>query len=169
MPADVKWHFIGALQSNKAKALAAVPNLYMVESVDREKTARALNKAMTDSDKEGRLKVTVQVNTSGEDSKAGCAPGETIALARFVEEECPRLQLVGLMTIGAPDDAEEPVAFQTLAEERGKVVRELGKEAGELMLSMGMSDDFERAIRMGSDSVRVGSTIFGEREYPKKD
>lgn len=169
MPMDIKWHFIGALQSNKAKMLVGVPNLYMVESVDREKVARALDKAVGDMQREGRLKVMVQVNTSGEDSKSGCAPGETIELARFVDEECAKLELVGLMTIGAPDEAEEPVAFRVLREEREKVARELGRGVGELILSMGMSEDFERAIRMGSDSVRVGSTIFGEREYPKKE
>lgn len=169
MPMDVKWHFIGALQSNKAKLLVGIPNLYLVESVDREKTARALDKAMGDMRREERLKVMVQVNTSGEGSKSGCTPGETLALARFVVEECASLELMGLMTIGAPDEAEEPVAFRMLREERGKVARELGKGGEELMLSMGMSEDFERAIRMGSDSVRVGSTIFGAREYPKKE
>lgn len=168
MPDDVKWHFIGGLQSNKAKVLVSIPNLYVVESVDREKTAAALNKAVTAVERMEKLKVMVQVNTSGEESKFGCEPGETGRLAQYVEEKCENLDLIGLMTIGAPDTSEEPEAFKILAKEREAVAKELGKEETELSLSMGMSGDFEAAIRMGSDSVRVGSTIFGAREYPAK-
>lgn len=172
----VRWHYIGALQSNKAKALMKVKGLWCVESVDREKTAAALEKAAAAAGRglaaeDGavaaeQLRVMVQVNTSGEESKAGCAPGEAVGLARYVVEECASLQLVGLMTIGAPDDAERPAAFSALAECRGDVERELGLEG--LELSMGMSGDFERAVAMGSDSVRVGSTIFGARDYGPK-
>lgn len=165
LPKDITWHFIGALQSNKAKLLVSVKNLDVVESVDRRKVAAALNKAVKMRESGGKLKVMVQVNTSGEESKAGCKPGESVELAKFVEEECDGLELVGLMTIGAPDDSEEPVAFKVLAEEREDVESKLGREKGSLILSMGMSGDFERAIKMGSDSVRVGSTIFGAREY----
>lgn len=167
MPDDVMWHFIGGLQSNKAKVLLSVPNLYVVESVDREKTAKALNKAVTAVERNDKLKVMVQVNTSGEESKSGCEPGETVQLAQYVEEKCDNLDLIGLMTIGAPDDSDEPKAFKVLAKEREAVAKELGKDEEELILSMGMSGDFEAAIQMGSDSVRVGSTIFGARQYPR--
>lgn len=167
LPSDIKWHFIGALQSNKAKTLVALENLHVVESVDREKTATALNKAVVALGREP-LKVMVQVNTSGEESKSGCEPGETVHLAQYVERKCDGLELIGLMTIGAPDDAEEPVAFRVLKGELEAVEKDLGRERGSLMLSMGMSGDYERAIRMGSDSVRVGSTIFGAREYPNR-
>lgn len=168
MPADVKWHFIGALQSNKAKVLVQVPNLYVVETVDREKTAAALDKAAASVGREDRLCVMVQVNTSGEESKSGCSPGETAKLASFVDKECAHLELIGLMTIGAPDTSEKPDAFRVLAEERQAVAESLARETSSLKLSMGMSGDFEAAIRMGSNSVRVGSTIFGAREYPKR-
>ena len=168
MPEDIRWHFIGALQSNKAKILVGVANLYVVESVEREKTARALNKAVESCDRKRRLKVMVQVNTSGEESKSGCQPGETSALARFVVEQCDGLELIGLMTIGAPDSSEEPEAFRVLGRERDAVAEALGWEKERLELSMGMSGDFEAAIRMGSDSVRVGSTIFGARDYGSK-
>lgn len=168
MPNDVKWHYIGGLQSNKAKLLVSVPNLYVVESVDREKTATALNKAVISVERAEKLKVMVQVNTSGEESKSGCEPGEAARLARHVEEKCVNLDLIGLMTIGAPDASEEPEAFKVLAKERQAVAEELGREETELCLSMGMSADYEAAIRMGSDSVRVGSTIFGAREYPTR-
>lgn len=167
LPTDVKWHFVGALQSNKAKVLVGVSNLYMVESVDREKTASALNKAVTADGRSEKLKVMVQVNTSGEESKSGCEPGTTVELAKFIEMQCEDLDLVGLMTIGAPDTSEEPEAFKVLARERESVAEGIGRDASSLILSMGMSSDFEAAIRMGSDSVRIGSTIFGAREYPK--
>ena len=168
LPSDVKWHFIGALQSNKAKTLVGVRNLHMVESVDRRKTASALNKAVAAVGRTEKLNVMVQVNTSGEESKSGCEPGEAVELATFVVKECQNLELVGLMTIGAPDTSAEPEAFKILEKERRAVEAGLGLERGTLMMSMGMSGDFESAIRMGSDSVRVGSTIFGAREYPRK-
>lgn len=121
----------------------------------------------------GKINIHVQVNTSGEDSKSGCAPGpETVELCRAVEA-APNLHLLGLMTIGAiarsvattPENENED--FVTLREQRDLVAKELGLggEGAErkLELSMGMSEDFEGAISMGSDEVRVGSTIFGVR------
>jgi hypothetical protein len=168
LPADINWHFIGTLQSNKARTLLSVPNLFCVETVDRQKTASALSKAVEAAGRASPLRVLVQVNTSGEESKSGCAPDEAPDLAAFVVEECPQLELAGLMTIGAPDDSEEPVAFQTLESARAEVAQRLGMPYESLELSMGMSDDFETAIRMGSDSVRVGSLIFGARDYSTK-
>lgn len=161
LPSDARWHFIGALQTNKAKALVGVEGLWCVETVDRAKAARALEKAA-----EGRtekLRVMVQVNTSGEESKAGCGVGEAVDVARCVKEECGRLELVGLMTIGAAGDGD---CFRVLREVRDGVEKVLGMEG--LELSMGMSGDFEEAIAAGSDSVRVGSTIFGARDYGTK-
>ncbi|PXF48381.1 Proline synthase co-transcribed bacterial-like [Gracilariopsis chorda] len=168
LPPDVKWHFVGSLQSNKAKILVSVPNLFVVESVDRKKTATALHKAVAKTDRNEKLKVMVQVNTSGEESKSGCQPGQTAELAEFVVKECEHLELVGLMTIGAFDTSDEPEAFKILNKERDAVATRLNRSIKELQLSMGMSGDFEAAIRMGSDSVRVGSTIFGAREYGNK-
>jgi PLP dependent protein len=113
--------------------------------------------------------VHVQVNTSGEASKSGCAPGaDTVALCRAVEKDCPGLELLGLMTIGAiarsaattPENENED--FVCLKEQAELVAKELGLERT-LELSMGMSEDFEGAVAMGSGEVRVGSTIFGER------
>lgn len=167
LPADIRWHFIGALQSNKAKLLLNVPNLYLVESVDREKTASALNKAAGAAEnRTEKLRVLVQVNTSGEESKAGCAIGTAAELAEYVAQSCEHLVLAGLMTIGAPDKSYEPAAFASLVREREAVAARLGVEAASLELSMGMSGDFEAAVRMGSDSVRVGSLLFGARQYP---
>ena len=112
----------------------------------------------------------MQVNTSGEASKSGVEPAEAVNLCRHIRDKCPRLKLQGLMTIGAiarskattPETENED--FICLRETRDNVVKQLGLEGeGGLELSMGMSEDFEKAIEMGSDQVRVGSTIFGAR------
>jgi len=112
----------------------------------------------------------VQVNTSGEEAKSGCAPGEeTVALCREVIETCPSLRFLGLMTIGAIARSKATTAetenedFVTLKEQLDLVAKELNLDKDSLELSMGMSEDFEGAIRLGSSEVRVGSTIFGQR------
>ena len=120
------------------------------------------------------LRVFVQVNTSGEASKSGVEPEKAGELCRFVREECAFLRLQGLMTIGAiarskatMTEGAENEDFRVLAQVRDTVARELGVESGELELSMGMSADVEGAVAAGSDEVRVGSTIFGERPAKK--
>ena len=118
------------------------------------------------------LRVCVQVNTSGEAEKSGVEPEEAAALCRHIKEKCPHLRLQGLMTIGAiarsqaVKEGNENEDFVRLREVRDQVVRELG-EGEELELSMGMSGDWESAVRCGSDEVRVGSMIFGERPSRK--
>lgn len=109
------------------------------------------------------------MNTSGEDSKSGCPPGpETVSLCRSIEKDCPNLHLLGLMTIGAiarsvaTTSETENEDFVLLKDQRDLVARELGVDRV-LELSMGMSEDFEGAIAVGSHEVRVGSTIFGHR------
>lgn len=174
LPKSVQWHFIGGLQSGHCKTLAKIPNLFCVSSVDTAKKANLLNNTRTtllESDPSlPKISVHVQVNTSGEESKSGCAPGEeTVALCRQIVENCPSLELLGLMTIGAiarskattPENENED--FVTLKEQRDLVAKELGIEQDKLELSMGMSEDFEGAIALGSGEVRVGSTIFGQR------
>jgi len=168
MPEDIKWHFIGHLQSNKAKALVSgVPNLYMVEGVDSQKVANHLDRAVSGLGRQP-LKVLVQVNTSGEASKSGVEPSECLELAKHVKQECPNLRFSGLMTIGMLDYTSTPENFKTLSSCREKVCKELDIPEEECELSMGMSGDFELAIELGSTNVRVGSTIFGAREYPAK-
>ncbi|KAJ9133580.1 Pyridoxal phosphate homeostasis protein [Pleurostoma richardsiae] len=178
LPRSIQWHFIGGLQSTHCKTLAKIPNLFCVSSVDTLKKAHLLSRAraelMASAPGTPPLGVHVQVNTSGEASKSGCAPGpDTVALCRAVAsaDECPDLRLLGLMTIGAiarsvettPETENED--FRVLREQRDLVAAELGPALGgeELELSMGMSEDFEGAIAMGSSEVRVGSTIFGQR------
>lgn len=138
--------------------------------MDTAKKAHLLNTTRSSNSSLEPISIHVQVNTSGEESKSGCAPGQdTVALCRDIVENCPSLRLLGLMTIGAiarskattPENENED--FVTLKEQRDLVNKELGLEEGRLELSMGMSEDFEGAIKMGSGEVRVGSTIFGQR------
>jgi uncharacterized pyridoxal phosphate-containing UPF0001 family protein len=111
--------------------------------------------------------LTLQVNTSREESKFGIDPGNVAELAKHIAKECPHLKLAGLLTIGQPDYSSRPENFTKLAECREAAAEATGVDAGSLELSMGMSADFEQAIEMGSTNVRVGSTIFGAREYSK--
>lgn len=179
LPRTIKWHMIGALQSNKCKPLAEqVPNLWSVSSVDTAKKADQLEKGRAIlAEKESvseKLRVLVQVNTSGEESKSGVEPADATELCRHVVEQCPHLRLAGLMTIGAIARSQATTAetenedFVRLKETRDNVAQDLGMNADALELSMGMSSDFEGAISQGSNEVRIGTTIFGERP-PRKD
>ncbi|KAI0884612.1 uncharacterized protein GGS22DRAFT_144789 [Annulohypoxylon maeteangense] len=180
LPRSIHWHFIGGLQSGHCKNLAKIPNLWCVSSVDTEKKAQLLDKhrgeflaafsssSPSSTPPPSKLNIHIQINTSGEPSKSGCAPGpSTLALARLVES-APNLHLLGLMTIGAIARSVATTAenenedFVALREQRDLVQKELGLDR-ELELSMGMSEDYEGAIVMGSGEVRVGSTIFGIR------
>lgn len=179
LPRTIQWHFIGGLQSTHCKALAKIPNLFAVSSIDSTKKAQLLNKARgeflaagDDEEAMTQIGVHIQVNTSNEASKSGVAPGaDVVELARFVLTECPHLRLLGFMTIGAIARSVATTAetenedFELLRAQRDLVAQELKELVGdrELELSMGMSEDFEGAIVMGSSEVRVGSTIFGAR------
>jgi len=169
MPKDIQWHFIGHLQSNKAKKVCAVPNLFMVETVDTVKLANALNKVCVKLERPEPLNVLVQVNTSGEAQKSGCQPEETIPLVSHIVSQCPALAFRGLMTIGRFDDGAHDDCFMCLAKCKEEVLSDVtlkGKvpPPESFMLSMGMSGDYEVAMQCGSTSIRVGSTIFGARD-----
>lgn len=169
LPSDIQWHFVGHLQSNKVKLLLdSVPNLTVLETVDSAKLASKLNNAVESL---GRppLNIMVQVNTSGEESKFGVEPNEVVELAKHVHTNCPHLKFIGLMTIGMPDYTSRPENFECLKQCRAEVCAALSLPEEEVELSMGMSGDFESAIEMGSTNVRVGSTIFGARDYSKKN
>ena len=170
LPSDIEWHFIGHLQSNKAKALLeGVPNLAMLETVDSAKLANRLNRLCGDIDGRGEdrpLRVLVQVNTSGEESKHGVEPEDAVDLAAHIRKECPNLSFAGFMTIGMKDYTSKPENFETLSACRARACEAFGISEEACELSMGMSGDFEQAVTMGSTNIRVGSTIFGARVYP---
>ncbi|KAM8973297.1 pyridoxal phosphate homeostasis protein [Pelodytes ibericus] len=169
---DIKWHFIGHLQKTHINKLVAVPNLDMLETVDSAKLADKVNSSWQKKGSSEKLKVMVQVKTSSEESKHGLSRGETAELVKHIKEKCPSLEFVGLMTIGSfgYDVKQGPNPdFQLLLAERQEVCENLGLQMDKVELSMGMSNDFEHAIEVGSTNVRVGSTIFGDRIYSKAE
>ena len=154
---QIEWHMIGPIQSNKTRAVAE--HFDWVHTVDRLKIAQRL------SDQRPAnlppLQVCIQVNTSGEDSKSGVAPGDALTLAREVAA-LPRLRLRGVMALPAPT-ADATEQHRQLAEVR--VVHEHLRSQGLPLdtLSMGMSADLEAAVAQGSTMVRVGTALFGQR------
>lgn len=178
LPSDINWHFVGTLQSNKSKLLASIPNLFVLETLASEKLAGTLQKALHALPEKRTLRVYLQVNTSGEDNKSGLPPlkgtdkdQELAKLALHVVENCDRLELAGVMTIGSFEHSHAPGEnpdFITLKETK-RLLEEILEREGkgrELEISMGMSADFAEAVKEGSSSVRVGQRIFGAR--PKK-
>lgn len=151
------WHFIGPIQSNKTRPIAE--HFDWVHSVDRLKVAQRLSEQRPAH--LPPLNVCLQVNVSLEASKSGCAPEDLPALANAVAL-LPRLKLRGLMAIPAPSD--DPAA-QRAAFDRVRALQEgLGLELD--CLSMGMSHDLEAAIAAGATWVRIGTALFGARDYP---
>lgn len=149
---DIELHLIGPLQSNKAEDAVALFDV--IETIDREKIARAIAKEI---EKQGRTpKLYIQVNTGGEEQKAGIAPEETAAFVALCRDELG-LSIEGLMCIPPVDENPGP-HFALLAK--------LAGQCGLARLSMGMSGDYETAIAFGATEVRVGSAIFGARDYP---
>ena len=150
------WHFIGPIQSNKTKPIAE--HFAWVHSVDRLKIAQRLSEQRpTDLPP---LNICLQVNVSAEDSKSGCAPAELAALAQAVSQ-LPNLRLRGLMAIPEPTDdvAAQRAAFARLRELRDGLPLPLDT------LSMGMSHDLDAAIAEGATWVRIGTALFGARDY----
>jgi len=156
---DLVWHFIGPLQSNKTRPVAELA--HWVHSVDRLKIAERL--AAQRPAHLPALNVCLQVNVSGEASKSGCTPDELPALARAVAA-LPQLALRGLMCIPepTPDTASLAEQFALLRRLKEQLVAE-----GLVLdtLSMGMSADLETAVAEGATLVRVGTAIFGARDY----
>jgi len=148
----LEWHLIGPLQSNKTRL--AAERFQWVQSVDREKIARRLSEQRPAE--LPALNVLIQVNASGESTKAGISLAELPALARIVSS-LPRLRLRGVMAISEPGASRERYQSVHLA------YQNLKDELGFDTLSMGMSDDLELAIAEGSTMVRVGTAIFGQR------
>ncbi|SHN16313.1 hypothetical protein SAMN05216593_110188 [Pseudomonas asturiensis] len=150
------WHFIGPIQSNKTRAIAE--HFAWVHSVDRLKIAQRLSEQRPEGLEP--LNICIQVNVSGEASKSGCTPEDLPALASAISA-LPRLKLRGLMAIPEPteDRDEQEAAFAA--------VRTLQEQLGLPLdtLSMGMSHDLEAAIAQGATWVRVGTALFGARDY----
>ncbi|MAB99705.1 MAG: YggS family pyridoxal phosphate-dependent enzyme [Pseudomonadaceae bacterium] len=148
------WHFIGPIQSNKTRAIAE--HFSWVHSVDRLKIAQRLSEQRPAS--LPPLNICLQVNVSGEASKSGCTAEQLPALAEAVQQ-LPNLKLRGLMAIPEPtdDQNEQRAAFA--------IVQNLQQQLGLDTLSIGMSHDLEAAIAQGATWVRIGTALFGARDY----
>lgn len=164
LPSDnIRWHFIGHLQSNKVKYIA--PWIHMIHAVDSRSVAGEIDRRGA---KAGRvIDILLEVNTTGEDSKFGVAPEEAPALVRSLEE-LNSLRIAGLMTIGPflPDPEDSRPMFRMLRQLRDEIAATRQANAPMQQLSMGMTGDFEVALDEGATLIRIGTAIFGSRKKP---
>ena len=160
-PLNLEWHFIGPIQSNKTKPIAE--QFAWVHSVDRLKIAQRLSAQRPHYADD--LNICLQVNISREESKSGCLPDEALELAKQISE-LPKIRIRGLMAIPeATDDVD-------IQKDRFRHVRSLFEEIKQVVpsldtLSMGMSGDLDAAIEEGATIVRIGTALFGPRNYNK--
>lgn len=156
---DIEWHFIGPLQSNKTRSVAE--HFSWVHSIERLKIAQRLNEQRPDH--LPPLNICIQINISGEETKSGIQTSDVDALVAEIEQ-LPKLQLRGLMCIAENTDDLEAVRANFISMQQ--LFNELKKRYPSVdTLSMGMTDDMKIAIASGSTMVRIGTAIFGSREY----
>lgn len=161
----VRWHFIGQLQTNKVKSI--IDKVVMIHSVDSIKLAREIDKRARAVGKQ--MDVLIQINSAMEDTKAGIPAGELKNIVSEIAAECDNIRICGLMCL--PPIATEPEDSRTYFREARVLFEEMktwGFPENKVMpteLSMGMSGDFQVAVEEGSTMVRVGSSIFGPRNY----
>ena len=160
LPADIQWHLIGHLQTNKVKYIA--PFIDTIQSVDSEKLLLEINKEAVKNNR--KIKVLLQVKIAEEETKYGLEIAEAKEIFRnYLEHQYPNIEILGLMGMATFTDNKNQVKSEFL------VLKSLFDELSTFKkletLSMGMSDDFALAIECGSTSVRIGSAIFGVRNY----
>lgn len=156
---DIEWHFIGPIQSNKSALIAA--NFSWVQSVDREKIIHRLNEQRPKN--LGKLNVLLQVNIDNDEAKSGCKLEDVAQLAALIEN-CEQLEFRGLMAIPSQSDDENQTAasfakLKACFDELKPIYSQVDT------LSIGMSQDLEIAISQGATMVRIGTDIFGARNY----
>ena len=163
----VRWHIIGHLQTNKVKYI--IDKVSLIHSVDSLHLAKEINKRAQQHDL--TMDILIQVNSAEEDSKFGITTDETDQLIRDIAEQCPNIKIKGLMCIAPfeqdPNDARE--YFAEVKKIYDKYVNEKSDRVDFEYLSMGMTNDFEAAIEEGSNLIRVGTAIFGYRDYRKEE
>jgi pyridoxal phosphate enzyme (YggS family) len=162
-PSDIgmEWHLIGHLQRNKARK--AVDLFKCVQSVDSVRLAETLDRLC--SERDSSMDIFLEINTSGESSKFGIHPDDAESICLEIMEKCCFLNINGFMTVGPLSSDEKLVrsSFEQLRLLKEKVEITLGREIPHL--SMGMSSDYKWAIEEGSTMVRIGTSIFGPRDY----
>ena len=161
---QLEWHFIGPLQSNKTRLVAE--HFDWMQTLERAKIADRLNEQRP-ADK-APLNVLIQINISDEETKSGISPHEMLNLAKHIEN-LPHLRLRGLMAIPAPTEniAEQESTFKKMAALFEQLKQAFPAQPIDT-LSMGMTDDMPSAIKCGSTMVRIGTAIFGARDYAQK-
>lgn len=164
MPADVRWHFIGHLQTNKVRQL--IGRTAMIESVDSVRLLRLIN---SESERAGvTTNILLQLHVAAEETKFGFTPDELIAFFRSGEyQSLLSVNFCGVMGMATNTDNSERILadFRTISDTQ-RVIREIAPELSDFnTISMGMSDDYPIAIECGSTMVRVGTGIFGSRGY----
>jgi hypothetical protein len=159
LPDDIRWHMVGHVQSNKVKYMA--PYVYMVHAVDKYKTLKEINKRAKQNDRS--INCLLQLKIAEEDSKFGLAEADLMELLRKPEiKELKNIRLSGLMGMATFTDDEDQIHKEFDQLER--VYFELKEEFGFDTLSMGMSGDYQLALKHHTNMVRIGSSIFGKRD-----
>lgn len=162
LPKDIKWHLIGNLQSNKVKQI--VPFIDVIESVDSEKILREIDRQAARFGR--KIKVLLQVKIAREDSKFGLTPEEARGIFNnYLQPLYRNIEIDGLMGMATFTEDEEQITdeFNSLK----ALFDELSAQKKLNTLSMGMSGDYKLAINCGATSVRIGSGIFGQRQYDR--
>jgi len=162
LPNDINWHMIGHLQSNKVKKLLEISNLKVIETLDSMKLANEINTQSKKLDR--KVQVYIQVNVSN-DEKNGIEIPDAMELVDHIITNCPNLELVGLMSMGSIGVESEFTKVYDLKLEIFKKYKDLEKD---FTLSMGTSEDYELAILNGASEIRIGTKLFGKREYNEK-
>jgi pyridoxal phosphate enzyme (YggS family) len=150
----IEWHYIGRVQTNKINALLDL-DPFLVHSLESFEMAKEFDKRAAAKSK--TLNLLLQINSSNEQSKAGCKIEEAEELYHKISDECPNINLKGVMSIGAHSEKESEIAKSFEATYR---VFDKLKSKGAKYCSMGMSSDFELAVKLGSNMLRVGSVLF---------
>ncbi len=163
MPGDIRWHMIGHLQRNKVKYI--VDKVYMIHSVDSYRLAEEISREAVK--KNVNVSVLIEVNVAGEESKFGASVEETVSLVEDIAK-LPNLTIRGLMTIApyVENSEENRLYFAKLRQIYVDIIHKNIDNVFMEELSMGMTGDYEVAITEGATYIRVGTGIFGERQYP---
>lgn len=163
----VRWHLIGHLQTNKVKYI--IDKVCMIHSVDSLKLAKEIDKRAAQHNL--TMDILVQVNSAEEESKFGITTAETDQLIADIAEQCPNIRIKGLMCIAPFEDNPEDVReyFAEVKKIYDKYVEQKTERLDFQYLSMGMTHDFEVAIEEGSNMIRVGTAIFGYRDYRSEE
>ena len=165
LPKDINWHMIGHLQRNKVKYIAG--KVALIHSVDSVRLAKTISDEAVKHNCE--IPILIEVNVAGEESKFGVSPEETISLIEEIAQ-FPSIRVEGLMTIApyVEDPEENRPVFRKLKELSVDIATKNINNVRMAILSMGMTGDYEVAVEEGATLVRVGTGIFGERDYSKK-